>query len=76
MPIYLLDDTLKVEIFVEPADKEFHDNICFSIEDSCPLDEKLFCADKVNMYLTARQARQLGLTLIEAAAKSSDLSEP
>ncbi|HEX7394354.1 MAG TPA: hypothetical protein VF313_05455 [Anaerolineaceae bacterium] len=75
MPIYLLDDTLKVEIFVEPADKEFDDNICLSIEESCPLDEKLFCADEVNMYLTARQARQLGLALIEAAEKSSDMSE-
>ena len=73
MPIYLLDDTLKVEVFLEPADRAFDDNIRLNIEEDCPEEERLFRADEVNIFLTARQARQLGLALIEAAGKSSDL---
>ena len=73
MPIYLLDETLKIEIFLEPADREFDDNIRMHIEESCPPQEKLFNADEINIFLTARQARQLGLCLIEAAGRSSDL---
>lgn len=75
MAVYLLDDTLKVEIFLEPADREFEDNIRLNIVESCPFDEKLFCADEVNMFLTARQARQLGLALMLAAEKSSDMND-
>jgi hypothetical protein len=75
MSIYLLDDTLKIEIYLEPADREFEDNIRLNIEESCPTDEKLFCADEVNIFLTARQARQLGLALMTAAEKSSDMND-
>jgi hypothetical protein len=75
MPIYLVDDTLKVEVFFEPSDQQFEDNICLCVEESCPEDEKLFRADEIHIYLTPKQARQLGLALIQAAAKSSDSGE-
>ena len=75
MPIYLVDDTLKVEVYFDPADKEFADNVCLCIEESCPVDEKLFRADEVHIFLTPQQARQLGLALVKAATLSSDKSE-
>jgi hypothetical protein len=75
MAIYLLDDTWKVEVFLEPGDREFDDNIRLNIEESCPAEEKVLTADVANLFLTPRQARQLGLALVEAAARSSDMSE-
>ncbi len=75
MPIYLVDDTLKVEVFYDPQDKEFADNICLCIEESCPAEEKLFRADEAHIYLTPLQARQLGLALVKAATLSSDGAE-
>jgi len=75
MPIYLVDDTLKVEVYFDPADKEFGDDVCLCIEESCPADEKLFRADEVHIFLTPLQARQLGLALVKAAALSSDRAE-
>ena len=75
MPIYLVDDTLKVEVFYDPGDKEFGDDVCLCIEESCPPGEKLFRADEVHIFLTPRQARQLGLALVKAAEMSSDRAE-
>lgn len=75
MPIYLVDDTLKVEVYFDPADKEFGDDICLCIEESCPADEKLFRADETHIMLTPLQARKLGLALVKAAALSSDRAE-
>jgi hypothetical protein len=75
MPIYLVDDTLKIEVFYEPSDRQFEDDICLCIEESCPPEEKLFRADEVHIYLTPRQARQLGLALVQAAKMSSDRVE-
>lgn len=75
MPIYLVDETLKVEVFYEPSDRQFEDDICVCIEESCPAEEKLFRADETHIYLTPKQARQLGLALVKAAEKSSDRSE-
>jgi hypothetical protein len=75
MPIYLVDDTLKVEVFFHPEDKEFPDDVCLCIEESCPPEEKLFRADEVHIFLTPRQARQLGLALVKAAEMSSDRAD-
>ena len=75
MPIYLVDDTLKVEVLYEPSDRQFDDDICLCIEESCPVEEKLFRADEVHIYLTPKQARQLGLALVQAATMSSDRGE-
>ena len=72
MPIYLLDDTLKVDIFFEPADSEFSDSICMCIEESCPPAEKLFRHDEIHIFLTRQQARQLGEALLGAVEESSE----
>ena len=75
MPIYLLDDSLKVEVFFEADDSDFDDNICMKLEESCLEDEKILCAEEVEIYLTAQQARQLGMALIQAAEQSRDQLE-
>ena len=30
MPIYILDDSLKIEVYYESNDHEFEDNVCIS----------------------------------------------
>lgn len=72
MPIFLLDDSLKVDIFFEPVDSEFNDNICMCIEESCPPEEKIFRYDETHIYLTPRQARQLGEALLSAAEEACE----
>ena len=56
MAIYLLDNSLKVDVFFDPTDSEFEDNICISFVEECPEDEKLFLAGESNIYLTPEQA--------------------
>jgi hypothetical protein len=75
MPIYLVDDTLKIEVFYEPSDRQFEDDICLCIEESCPSEEKVFRGDETHIYLTPKQARLLGLALVKAAEESSDAKE-
>ncbi len=70
MAVYLLDDSLKVDVYYDQKDCEFEDNICLSVFEECPEEEKLFRAGQTNLYLTSEQARLLGQALIEAAAKS------
>ncbi len=70
MAIYLLDDTLKVEVFFEQKDTGFPDNVCVCFVEDCPKEEKVLSADQVNIYLTRRQARQLALALLNAAEES------
>jgi hypothetical protein len=72
MSIYLLDDSLKIDIFFEPGDTEFADNICIEVDEDCPEGEKIFRADETNIYLTASQARQLAQALLAAAEESAD----
>ena len=72
MSIFLLDDSLKVDVFFEPGDNEFADNICIMVDEDCPEDEKIFRADETNIFLTPLQARQLAQALLDAAAESSD----
>ena len=71
MAIYLLDDTLKVEVFFDPEDCEFNDNICVRFTEECPEEEKLFWAGETNIYLTLEQARQLAQVLKQAADASA-----
>ena len=71
MPIYLLDHSLKVDVFYDPEDCKFNDNICVSLFESCPEDERILQADEVNIYLTEEQARELAEELLKAAKKSS-----
>ncbi|MBP1701511.1 MAG: hypothetical protein H6Q38_618 [Chloroflexi bacterium] len=70
MPIYLLDDSLRVIVYYDQVDCEYEDNICVSILEYCPDDEKIMRAGETNIYLTREQARQLGRALLEAADES------
>ncbi len=70
MTLHLLDDSLSVDVFYEPSDNQFNDNICVHICESCPEEEKVFIADEVNLYLTPEQARRLAEILLEASNAS------
>jgi hypothetical protein len=72
MAITLLDDSLSVDIFFEVNDCEFTDNICVSILEDCPDDEKVFRGDETNLYLTRPEARLLAEALLKAAQESED----
>jgi hypothetical protein len=66
MAIYLLDNSLKVEVFYDPSDSEFEDNICICFVEECPDDEKLFLAGETNIYLTPDEACHLAQAVIKA----------
>ena len=70
MKISLLDDSLKLHIYFDEIDCEFGDNICVSISEDCPDDEKVFRADETNLYLTPQQARKIASALNRAAKDS------
>jgi hypothetical protein len=70
MPIYLLDESLKVEVFFDKQDCDFEDNVCLCFFEDCPPDEKIFKVGETNVYLTAEQALRLGHALIDAATES------
>lgn len=67
MFVFLLDNSVRVEVYCEEMDSDFEDNICVSFVESCPEDEKIFRADETNIYLTPKQAEQLGNLLVRAA---------
>jgi hypothetical protein len=71
MSIYLLDNSLKVDVFFDTEDCDFNDNICVRFTEECPEEEKLFWAGETNIYLTPDQARQLARVLLEAAEASA-----
>ena len=70
MGLYLLDDTLSVEVFYEPSDGQFPDNVCLRLWESCPAEEKILIADETNVFLTPDQARELAGLLLAAVAAS------
>ena len=70
--IFLLEDSLRVEVYFESSDQDFEDNICISFYEDCPYPEKIFRAGETNIYLTPEQACRLGKALIEAAEHSED----
>ena len=71
--IWLLDESLRVRIFYDCNDCNYEDNVCISLYESCPPDEKVFKADETNLFLTPEQANQLALALIHAARQSMGL---
>lgn len=71
MTLTLLDDSLKVDVFFEPPDCEFDDNICISFVETCPDEEKILIHDETNIYLTAAEAEELARLLLLAAQKSA-----
>jgi hypothetical protein len=70
MKISLLENTLVIDVFYEKTDSEFDDNICVSFAEPCEEEERLFRACETNIYLTAREARQLAQALLEIADES------
>jgi hypothetical protein len=72
MSIKLLDDSLEVNILFDLTDCEFNDNVCIQVIEDCPDDEKVFRGDETNLYLTAKQARQLASALLHAAEESEE----
>jgi len=70
MPIYLLDNSLLVEIGFEPTDAAYPDNISITFYESCPYDEKIFLADETHIYLTPGQAQSLARALLQACKAS------
>jgi hypothetical protein len=65
--VFLLDDSVKVEIYCDEMDREFEDNICVSFVEDCPAEEKIFRADETNIYLTPAQAKEFGDLLVRVA---------
>ena len=71
MSVYLLEDSLKIDVFFDPQDCKFEDNICVAMFESCPEEEQILQAAEVNIYLTEDQARQLAAELLKAADASN-----
>ena len=70
MAITLLDGSLKVDVFYDCKDSQFEDHICLKIVEDCPEEEKIFYAGETNIYLTAKQAKQIADALIKAVHQS------
>ena len=64
--ILLLDESLRVRIYYDCDDCEFDDNICVSLVEECPDEEKILIADETNIYLTPEQAKAVAQALIAA----------
>lgn len=71
MTIYLLDKTLQLDIFYDCDNQDLEDNICVSIIERCPPQERLLRAGETHIFLTPDQARQLGEALLQAAGNSN-----
>jgi len=69
--ISLLDGSLQIEIYYDPKDRHYDDNICVQITEDCPEEEKIFYAGETNIYITAEQARQLANLLNKVADQSN-----
>lgn len=73
MALMLLDESLHVQVSYEEPDCDFEDNICLSITEVCPEDEKLFIYGETNIFLTTEQAEKFAHELLEAV-KASNLA--
>lgn len=67
MSIFLLDESLQIDIFYACEDHDLEDNICISIVERCPPEERLLRSGETHIFLTVDEARQLGESLIAAA---------
>jgi hypothetical protein len=74
MAIEMMNGSLHVDVFFDPKDKQYEDNICVCIKEHSPDDEKVFYADETNLLITPEEARKLAELLIEAANLSSHSS--
>lgn len=71
MSVSLLDDSLEIDVYFDPQDCKFDDNICVAMYESCADEERILQAEEVNIYLTEEQARQLAAALLKAADESN-----
>jgi hypothetical protein len=71
-PIYLLDDSLQVDVFFSPEDGDLTDNICLRVIESCTDGEKIFIHDESDLFLTPQQARDLAEALLAAVKESEE----
>lgn len=72
MSIYLLDESLQIDIFYECEDHDLEDNICISIVERCPPEERLLRSGETHIFLTVNEARQLGESLLAAAEQGRE----
>ena len=68
MVVSLLDNTLKVNVFYDPADGDLRDNICVCIQEDCPVRTHLPCGR--DQHLPHRRAGALSAALLDAAERS------
>lgn len=73
MLVKLINGALLVNINFETSDSEYDDNICLCFEEPCHEDEHILRAEQTNIYLTAKEARNLAEALLNAA-NYSDLA--
>lgn len=71
MALELLNGSLAVNIFFDPRDREFEDNVCICLKEYGPEEEKILYANETNVFLTDEQARTLADMLLKAANQSS-----
>ena len=71
MALELLNGSLKIDIYFDKDDKEYDDNICVSLKEYGPDDEKIFYAGETDIFITPDEARKLAEMLIAAAESSS-----
>lgn len=71
MTIYLMDQSLAVDIFIDEADAEFEDDVCIRLIEQCPGDEKVFRGSETNLYITRDEARQLRDLLNEVVSEDA-----
>ena len=69
--VFLLDDSLDVEVFFSTEDKDLEDNICMKISESCKEEEKVFKHDESYLYLTQIQVREF-IEALQAALNQSE----
>ena len=70
MSIFLLDNTLQIDIFYDCDNHDLEDNICVAIIERCPPQERLLRAGETHIFLTADQARQLAEALLATTHNS------
>ena len=74
MTLEILNGSMQLEIYFDKSDREYDDNICVCIKETCPEDEKIMYATETNIYLTSDQARTLAEMLQKAADQSNHAS--
>ncbi len=74
MALEILNGSLVVNIFYDPKDREYEDNVCVCLKECGPDEEKILYAEETNVYLTVEQARELADLLRTAADQSAHAS--